>query len=69
MQIAIEQAEQWHGILFIKGLVLRQINLEGTAPAWVSAPSLILIVINEMGEILFSILPENILSLCLIPHC
>lgn len=41
------------GILFIKGLVLRQINLEGTAPAWVSAPSLILIVINEMGHIFF----------------
>lgn len=39
------------GILFIKGLVLRQINSEGMAPAWVSAPSLILIVINEMEHI------------------
>lgn len=40
-----------NSILFIKGLVLRQINLEGTTPAWVSAPSLILIVINEMEHI------------------
>ena len=55
--------------LFIKGLILRQINLKGTAPAWVSAPSLILIVINEMRHIFFCILPENILSLCFIPQC
>lgn len=39
------------GILFIKGLVLRQINSKGTTPVWVSAPSLILIVINEMEHI------------------
>lgn len=41
------------GILFIKGLVLRQINSKGIAPAWVSAPSLILTVINEIRHIFF----------------